>query len=116
MKYDGTTYYYDVEMPSATSRSFALLRRNANGNIEAASDEFKNADKIAYIDADYHDGDYRDSAYFLTDSFARLSQWTSGEAGYTRAMALNGRSNESSSTPPRARPRKARLPIISAWT
>lgn len=89
LKYDGTTYYYDVEMPSATSRSFALLRRNANGNIEAASDEFKNADKIAYTDADYHDGDYRDRAYFLTDSFARLSQWTSGEAGYTRAMALN---------------------------
>ena len=89
LKYDGATYYYDVEMPSATSQSFALLRRDDNGKLEAVSEDYENAVKIAYTDNDYNSGTYRDRAYFLADSFTRLSHWSLGETGYNRAKKLN---------------------------
>lgn len=86
LAYDGTTYYYDVTMPTASAKSFALSRRNEDtGKVETISREYASAGKIPYSDADYYDdGNYRDYAYFLADSFNKLSSWNLGAQAYER--------------------------------
>ncbi len=93
-KYDEEkgTYYVDLKMPSSTSKSFALSRRDTDtGVVETISNDYANVDKIAYTDADYRAGtSYRDRAYFYSDSFNELSAWSTGAPAYNRALALNG--------------------------
>ncbi len=78
LKYDATSgvYYYDVSLPSATSKSVALLRSGSD-----SSSSFGTSDNIYYSDADYKDSTYRDNVYFSSDSFGMLSGWSIDASG-----------------------------------
>ena len=100
LKYDedNGTYYVDIlDLQSSDSISFALTRRNVNGELEAINPEYLliNPDiiKIGYVDEDFSDNTYRDYVAFSAESFESVDSWYSGKDSYKRATVLNDAQN-----------------------
>ncbi len=89
VKFDGNTYYVDVEMSSSDSATFALSRKSKKDNSVETLAGYASAVKIPYFDDDYSSETYRDYAYFASDSLNQLDRWNIGEQAYKRATALD---------------------------
>ncbi|MCH5166114.1 MAG: hypothetical protein J1G01_06905 [Clostridiales bacterium] len=95
LKYDSVagTYYYDIEMPTASSETFLLSRRNPETrSVETIKTNLSNYHKLPYFDADYNaeygTENYRDYAYFLSDSVNGFNNWLLGRDAVERVSRV----------------------------
>lgn len=76
ISHDGKTYYVDVEMPTAASRAFMLVRKGSREGDGVSAD----IGRLYYTDEDYDASEndaskFRDYAYFGTETVNKLSVW-----------------------------------------
>ena len=94
---DKGTYYTDVSMPSATSTKFALIRSGSDAKEKGLSG-YSGMTKLLYSDGDYRaDTDYRDYAYFSSDTVSALSEWSSVDNALPRTEEGGAFANTASS-------------------
>lgn len=103
--HDGETYYVDVDMPTAASRAFMLVRKGSREGEGISED----TGRLYYTDEDYDAAEndsskFRDYAYFGSETVNKLSSWKTDntrprqtDGGKTTLLNVNPSSNNISS-------------------